>query len=369
MRYDRTLNHSAGWTAEDFTETPVQKRAEDDPWETPSAAAETASDSSANSPAAKEEAALPIPDKPSKTDSVDGIDVDEQDAGYWDDGQFDVLELHDRESSAEWAALLDLDGDTAQLNGPSSVNPDAFNVIEVDGSFLDEPPPVAEYDGELRQLLYEPDSYIQDLHVEVQIDQWVASIEVISDAEAREIAELLRDFSKHRLRRWLPWLRGQQWSGRSLLRFLQFRAYWDDNCELWECLRWAPGLKFWLGVHDRNSMSLGNSYLLVQRRLHCSADEVIDPEWFEDWDRIDVWVRVTQGFFSFSSFVMYRSQFIYAEDWRRRPDLDVDLTQPVRNAVLKMDKWDIQAYRDWSRLWFDEQDWYDPAEWHDGLGW
>ena len=369
MRYDRILNHSAGWTAEDFTETPVQKRAEDDPWEMPLAAAETASDSSANNPAAKEEAALPIPDKPSEIDSVDGIDVDEEDAGYWDDGQFDVLELHDRESSAEWAALLDLDGDTAQLNGPPSVNHDAFNVMEVDGSFLDEPPPVAEYDGELRQLLYESDSYILDLHGEVQVDQWVASIEVISDAEAREIAELLRDFSKHRLRRWLPWLRGQQWSGQSLLLFLQFRAYWDDHCELWECLRWAPGLKFWLGVPDRNSMSLGNSYLLVQRRLHCSADEVLDPEWFEDWDRIDVWVRVTQGFFSFSSFVMYRSQLIYAEDWRRRPDLDVDLTQPVRNAVLKMDKWDIQAYRDWSRLWFDEQDWHDPAEWHDGLGW
>ena len=60
------------------------------------AAAETASDSSANNPAAKEEAALPIPDKPSEIDSVDGIDVDEEDAGYWDDGQFDVLELHDR---------------------------------------------------------------------------------------------------------------------------------------------------------------------------------------------------------------------------------------------------------------------------------
>ncbi len=369
MRYDKTLNHSAGWTAEDLAEPPGPKRAEDDPWEMPSAAAETASDSSASSPPAKEEAALPTPDEPSEIDSVDGVDVDEEDADYWDDVQFGDVEPHDRATLVELSALLMWD--TVQFNGAGPASHEAIAETEVDGSYLLGTLPLAEYDGELGQPLYELDYDIPDLPGAVQVDQWVASIDEISDAEARETAELLRDFSRQRLRRWLPWLRGQQWSGQSLLRFLQFRAYWDENPELWEASFWDARIRCWQPTWSRYNLSRDNQFDLVRQRMDCPAAEIINKAWLDDWQTFALW---GQGYESFADFALFRAGLADSEDWRSYVDRfqygDSAESSQESEDVRSDDPLKAQLHHKFRQVfWFDEQDWYDPVEWHDGLGW
>ena len=356
-----------GWTTDDFADTLNSEPREDDPWAVQSGHDELGPDSSGGDSEAKREPAISGQANLSASDFTDDSDPDSSEINDQDGDPLDGPWSSDRESHEERAILQEWDEE--QPSSAGVVKPDTLGDIEVDNPFLDEPEPSAEYDSELGQPLYELDYDILDLHRTVTVNEWVASIDEISDAELEEITALLLEFSQSRLRRWLPWLREKQWTGQSLLLFLQFRAYWDENENLWECLQWSPGLKFWRQVLNRNSLSLNNSYLLVQRRSHCSADEVIAPEWFEDWDSLDLWVRVTQGFYAFSSFVMYRSQLNYAEDSRLRPDLQADFDAHVKDSSSKMSKLDFPAHRYGPRLWFAGQDWYDPVEWHDGLGW
>ncbi len=119
----------------------------------------------------------------------------------------------------------------------------------------------------------------------------------------------------------------------------------------------------------RNSLSLDASYLLVQRRSHCSPDDVIDDAWFEDWEDIDLWVLVSQGFFSFSSFALYRSKLSYSEDWRRRPDLQVDFCFIDENHRRSESITEFSKRLQGLPSWFAALDWYDPTEWNDNLGW
>ena len=144
--------------------------------------------------------------------------------------------------SAEWAVLLEWD--STQLGGSENVGHDVFDDVEGDFSFLDEPVPWANYDSRLGTSLYETDEDLANLPWEIRVDEWVASISETNDAQRQEITDLLLGFSKPFLRSLLPWLRGQQWSGQSILLFLQFRAYWDENPELWEASFWdhAPRL-------------------------------------------------------------------------------------------------------------------------------
>ena len=293
--------------------------------------------------------------------------LDYPETGDSDNDEHDAIEQYNSESVAELAVLLEWE------EGPPSINEatqaSTLSHVGRDTSFLDEPVPLAEYDGELAQPLHELEYDDRGLLREVKVNEWLASIEEVDDAQFKKINKILLGFSGRRLQNWLTWLREKKWNGKSLLLFLQFRTYWDENCELWERLQWSLGLKFWFRVLDRNSLTRDDSYLLISRRCHCSADDVIDQEWFEDWESFDLWARVALDFFSFASFVMYRSQFVYAEDWRNRRDLQVELDRAADDVVLTMSRSELPAQHRGPRSWFSGQDWYAPIEWHDGLGW
>lgn len=358
-----------GWIADDFTDAPDPQFGEKDPWAVQLDREGTETESPDGVLNVDSEVIVPRWSRPGASGTPDEDQFDFPEPDGWEDAQDFSIESYNGDSSAELAILLEW-GEGQSDGNSGLLYPGTLDDVEhYTLNDLDEPEPSAEYDGELGQILYELDHEIPDLPRSIRVDQWLNTVQEMSDFQRREIAGLLLEFSGARLRRWLPWLCKQQWTGNSLLLFMQFRAFWDGNCDLWECLRWSPSLKVWYGMLNRNSLSLDNSYVLVQRRLGCSPDEVIDLEWFDDWDRMDIWLRVTQGFYSFSSFAMYRSSLSYAEDWRHRPDLQVDFYSPLRELIPALGKWDQRAHRYGPRLWFVGQDWYDPVEWHDGLGW
>ena len=355
---------SGGWTQDDFADVTDTAPREYDPWAVQSA------DEPRSSPIGSNIGT--IVELGNQTSDVDpdldlGDDQDADDAAIssWDKDLFE--EDFGNDAFVEISTLREWD--ESNLNTTTVSQYDSRTDPNNDDSYLDEPLPFAEYDSELGQPLYEVYDDDPNLYRKITINEFLSGIDVLGHSQSEEITDLLLRLSTPRFRSWLPWMRQQQWTGHFLLLFLQFRDFWDQNSELWECLRWSSGLKFWFRFTNRNSLSLDNSYLLIQRRLNYSADEVIDIEWFEDWDRLDVWARVTHGFFSFSSFAIYRSQFLYAEDWRHRPDLQIDLDAPVQTPFSTTSKSDFPEHRRGIRLWFATQDWYDPVEWHDGLGW
>ena len=278
----------------------------------------------------------------------------------------DDFELSDLDSSGELNTLHTWDEDQLDDNGTSirpslkGAEPDAYD---------HEPAALFDFRSELGEALYELDDSVPNWGRALTVDQFIAGLGDGCYEKRQQIADLLFCLSAPRLRSWLPWLRNQQWTGHTLLLFLQFRALWDRSPELWLYLHWSAAAKMWLTFWNRNSISLDATYQLIKRRINHPADEVIDLEWLEDWEDVDVWVRVDQGFFSFASFALYRSRLQYGEDWRRRPDLDVDFNSVPSSSFVRKVPWEIKSYGDWPRFTFDEMSWYDPLEWHDGFGW
>jgi hypothetical protein len=90
-----------------------------------------------------------------------------------------------------------------------------------DESELDEPQPLSEYDGELRQRLYAIDEDDDDtLGVGLRIGQWVAT--KMESAVSNQRGQI-EEFDSKRLRRWLPWLDQQEWTAGNLL-LLEMRS-------------------------------------------------------------------------------------------------------------------------------------------------
>ena len=369
MRHDDTANHLANWHAEDFDEPANPRLDEVDPWEMPSADDEFASVSSADSLTAAAEEAVPIRANPAGLDSVDAFEVEGSDLTDWDEDGLDDVEPLALLPSAEWAVLLEWD--STQLGGSEHVGHDVLDDVEGDVSFLDEPVPWANYDSRLGTSLYETDEDLANLPWEIRVSEWVASISETNVAQRQEITDLLLGFSRPFLRSLLPWLRGQQWSGQSVLLFLQFRAYWDENPELWEASFWDQRLGCWRPTWSRYNLSRENQFELVQRRSNRSPEEIIDSTWFDDWRTYALW---SHGYETFADFAVFRAVLAEREDWQvyvdwyRPGDLvesdssteDIppsDLITPQLHLMFRQ------------KCWFEEQDWHDPAEWHDGLGW
>ncbi len=240
--------------------------------------------------------------------------------------------------------------------------------VDIDDVDWDEPELLSEYNGELRQPLYvidDDDDYF--LGNELLIDRWVATkLATYTRIRQKQIAELLREFSVNRLRRWLPWLEKQQWTGGSLLLFLRFWVYWDSNQHWWEHSFWDYRLQCWYLTRSRYSLSLDDSYNLIQLRRHYRPSEVINETWLGDWIELALWQR---GFRSFASFAVFRAKFKPGESWQRH--LNSDAPEDPEGYDVQSNK-RINGYRRYRYgppLWFSEQDWYDSSEWHDNLGW
>ena len=179
----------------------------------------------------------------------------------------------------------------------------------------DEPEPLVEYNDELRQPLYVLDEYDVDaLGINLRIDQWVAGIDAASAIQRYSIVELLRKLGYNRLRRWLPWLDKQQWTGESLLLFLRFRLHWESSPHWWESSYWDWRAHCWYPTRSRYSLSLDDTYDLVHRRLDCRPNEIIDEVWLGDWLDLALW---RHGFRSFASFTVFRAGFADSDNWQQ----------------------------------------------------
>lgn len=288
-----------------------------------------------------------------------------------DDDDWGLGELDDTDPASAWKTLYDTDDN---------------EVIE------DEPEPIAEYDSELSDPLHELDEATTDLTIAIKVNEWLSTVEEMDEDQRQEITDILLDFKIERLRSWLPWLREKTWTGYTLLLFLQFRAYYDENPELWKRLKWNSKAKTWKWVEDHYSLSRDDSYLLMERKEHFGRDEIVAIEWCEDYDCLDAQVLREQGFLSLADFAVYRSQFHIGEDWRRRPDLGVDFDYKIRakkkhisNIHTDLLRMEISNPYDYTlpmanyhadlawtgrhnplENWFEIHDWYSQEEWFDG---
>ena len=187
---------------------------------------------------------------------------------------------------------------------------------------------VLDYRADLRVAIYDLGEIELSWSPLLGIDEFIAQVDEVSAEERERVFELLTGLGSARLRRWLPWLKDQEWTGHTLSLFLGFWELWDQSSEYWVHLQWSPNAKFWFTWINRNCLTLDQSFAIVQSRKHLDPDLIIDPEWLDDWESIDAWIRVKQGFYSFAAFVEYRSKLSYGEDWRVRADFQIDLDTP-----------------------------------------
>lgn len=267
------------WTAEDLTDPTRPDVEEDDPWAVTLPKADS-----------KEYPAAHIPpstgnDQPEATRMADFGDADLSNIDEWCDDCLPPLDLDDEIIAEDW----------------------------------DEPEPLAEADSDLKEPLYSSDNTVTGRSHVFKIDELISRVKPMSETQRQEIDALLKDFSIKRLRRWLPWLRKRDWSGRSLLLFLQFRKVWESERRYWEYSFWHRGLKCWYPTYHPNNLNRDATYKLIQNRLDCTPEAVINEDWFEEWKYSALWAR---GFPSFASFAVLRAEF--DEKWRDHVDSDLD---------------------------------------------
>ena len=351
-----------GWTPDDFADIPSAAPTEYDPWAAQSHYEEVDAHPADNRipPTIDPKSQIPLTESP--LDIEDDDDTDGADTDSWD-GEYDS------ESFAEMSALLEWD--EINFSGAEFGEHGGLNGVTVGGTYLDEPEPLIEYDSLLREPLYQVDADNTDLFRTIPIDQWVLSIDEINDSQAGEITDLLLDFSTSRLRSWLPWLRRQYWTGESLLLFLQFRVYWDENPALWEASFWDWRFGCWRPTWSRYNLSRDDQFDLIQYRMDYSPPNVIEGAWFQDWERFTLW---KYGFQAFAEFALFRAVIADGEDWRNHVDWYHSIgviqngpqsedVRPIEGLISQIDERSSPVF------WFATQDWYDSMEWHDGLGW
>ena len=260
----------------------------------------------------------------------------------------------------------------------------AINYTEsINLSAFEEPEPDTEGKSELRQSLY--DQNYRDLNISqrIKINEFIATLEVTEEDQISDIVELLEGFGNAKLIRWLPWLRDQAWTVPSLLLFLGFRIIWEHTLQWWETSFWSDR-DGWRLYYNPYSLSLDDTYELIQSRLDCSPDDVVDKQWVEEWENLAPW---NYGFQSFASFISFRSRLEEHTDWHlyfdsvMQLDKDNGVYHPEYNIENRfgsftniVDEYSIQPQTGLTPLqlrspasWFKSQAYYDPSEWHDNL--
>ena len=256
------------------------------------------------------------------------------------------------QASDEW--LNSLEPTTSQLNQPYD---EQYHILldhdDSTGSFdefatpeLDEPLPTAEYDGSRSTSLYSPDGGELDRWA-IKVDEWLAKIDT-SPSELQLVKKHLRSYTNARLGSWLAWASSKRWTGRLLVLFLQFEHYCHMHSHMWENFGGYGDPYALDGVISRDA-----SYELVGNRSELPADRIIDPGWYSEWMRTAPRILIENGFRSFGSFAVYRSQSSDA--------LIRDFTSEALARALTQ-----YYYREWPD-WLSHQDWYDLREWHDNL--
>ena len=388
-------SHIDGWTTEDFIDQIRPGVVEDDPWFVPPKGDHT--EGTRDIPVKAQSSFIDI-----EKAYDDGFN-DADDSGQTPDSvPEDQYSGHQPTTASEdttgTSVLNDVDwvDDLAPVeleNEPSIIDDELYsdalsfsNDSEYDPGYLDEPEPLAEYDGDLTEPLYNPDGDVANLSQKLGADELVASIECATDDERTQISAILSEFSPRKLSKWIPWLKEKEWTGQSLLLFLEFLDLWNENPQWWEYSVWSRSLDRWWAYSSSSILSRDACYDLIQHRLQYEPDNVIDETWFKDWDDLVLWKR---GFPSFASFAGFRAGLNEGDNWRDHlgPHLVDQLDLDSRPIALHSTPNDydshsilvslIGGYSVWEDtllhkgrpLWFAVQDWYDPVEWHDNLGW
>ena len=365
-----------------FVESADVEPSEDDPWSDPPIDSRRAV---TNGTPAAGQLSLPDVDTTDDARATAGGDYDhpisQNQAKYVSDipEEYDesdsvneIISLHELEDELETdseASLVDFEGDT---------------------EFLDEPEPFAEYDGELADPLYEPADERVVSGLEIRLDLFIASVQLPGSEQREVIRSILSNFSSTRLANWLPWLETKEWNDHDLLLYLEFRELWDSNPDWWE--RWTWVRRYGARTTHTNASILNrdSTYDLLQHRLECEPDEVIDSTWFEEWDYYAMWKH---GFYSFASFAIFRAQIEDYDDWKRLvtwnhyDGLSVDWIHTAveyqfiggeakymaDQSSSRLHVWEAElphrAFPSGPPAWFAVQDWYESEEWHDNLGW
>ena len=279
------------WYEEDFEVPPGLNVGEDDPW--------------MDLHAQKEEDVSGTP----SLEGSKGNDGDEAEAQI-----SPIVPSDDRELQDEPAEAVYSDDPFQPSNGKALSG-------EPPERYWDEPEPLEEYDGELSELMYALDDDVTGISRKLRIGEFVASMNHATNAHRLRITQLLENFTNARLRRWLPWLRNKEWTGHTLILFLEFRNVWDSSTEWWEADYWDARMGSWIPVFNRATLSLDASYELIHQRLNCSPREVISDNWLEEWNDLGLYM---QGFDSFASFALFRAEYNDDGDWRDELGLPAD---------------------------------------------
>ena len=338
------------WSSEDFIEPVEENIVEDDPWDCdtiPEWAIDNDTKSS-TAPLSQPFDGTAVPVELPNDDLLSGAD--------------DAYEVH-----------YGLEEPLPAINYTKSINLSAF----------EEPEPDTEGKSELRQSLY--DQFDRDLNISqrIKINEFIATLEAAEEDQVSHIVESLEVLGNAKLMRWLPWLRDQAWTGSSLSLFLEFRVIWESTPQWWETSFWSDR-DGWRLYYNAYSMSLDDAYELIQSRLGCSPDEVVDKQWVEEWESQTPW---RYGFLSFGSFIIFRSALNDHTDWRTHVDYDAQADLPAFNPEYNVGHIfesiadvvsEFSSFSDETTLsymvpspedWFASQSTYDPSEWHDNLGW
>lgn len=248
-------------------------------------------------------------------------------------------------------------------------------------SEYDEPVPPAEYDDELREPLHVADVVDADFWKRVGIDEFISGVSEVSVEQRTRIVRLLAALGRTHLLSWLP---RYNWTGHSLILFLEFRVIWKANRH-WHW--WQRGGEWGAAYYNSGNLSRYQMRELILRRLHCSAEEVINKTWYADWKNGEMWRR---GFQKFADFALFRADLGEDKDWRTYlPSLEGgnranavptpywSFLQSEEIEALTEPDYDYQVGEDYlsyrrsrgAPQWYAIQDWYDPSEWHDNLGW
>ena len=193
-----------------------------------------------------------------------------------------------------------------------------------------EPDPTIDASSELSESLYPPDPTITDISRDLKIGELLARIESITEEQHDRCHEVLSACGIRRLRRWIPWLRNRDWCGAKLQLFLEFRCHWDTqaNARWWETFWWDRREQEWMPRYQSGTLTLDHCRELVDNRAHCAVTDVIDPDWFAEWEECAAWALGVQ---SFASFAVFRAGIPDGDDWLQRLSRQ-DLRTPLDKA-------------------------------------
>ena len=378
---NHTLNRNVEpWTDEDFVDLTGLDIIEDDPWSYPpddddSAAAEY----------------LVVGGRATTAD-VTGEDVDSGDELAANSAtvqhQVDLGTVGTYEVDETDDPVIDsLLWDGAEFGEELESTPYDF---EDDSDYLDEPEPITEYDSDLADSFFDSNGDIEVKELDLRLDALIADIRPATSDQLAQIRNILSGFNSARLWNWIRWIETKEWTGHTLLLFLEFREFWECNPDWWERWMWYRKIGPKTAKTDPSVLSRDATYSLLRHRLHCEPEEVIDPAWFDDWDYYSLWKH---GFYSFASYAVFRAELSMVEDWRSfvtwnpSDGLAVEWTYTAvqfqffggearymldhsagKLHVREADS-PHRTHRNGPPHWFATQDWYDTAEWHDNLGW